>query len=148
MEFNLTDSKTAISLFRNNTISFVTLPKLSFFSGNKESHLNQEKVKSEHFSLETDSIYVRNISLLSRNKYFLMYLRGQMNLSVFLNSQILQMNERFSIKTFDSIQFLGLNKGPEEVEIKDFKNVSLMAKQRSKGEPREGTTLMFGKREY
>ena len=92
---------------------------------------------SNLYSVEADSVYIRNISLLSTNKYFLMYLRGQMNLRVFLKAKILKMNEKYSVKTFDSVQFLGLTKGKNEIDFEDFCNVSLKTRKKI-NEPGEG----------
>lgn len=60
-----------------------------------------------------------------------MYLRGQMNLSVFLKVKLLEMEPQFEVRTFDSVQFLGLSNGPDEIGFKDFRNVSLLARASS-----------------
>jgi hypothetical protein len=60
-----------------------------------------------------------------------MYLRGQMNLSVFLGVKLIEIAEKFTVKTFDTIQFLGLSNGNDEVGFKDFRNVSLLVKESS-----------------
>jgi hypothetical protein len=67
-----------------------------------------------------------------------MYLRGQMNLSVFLNVKLLEMKEEFSVKTFDTVQFLGLSNGNDEIGFKDFRNASLVVKGCSEGKGDSG----------
>ena len=64
-----------------------------------------------------------------------------MNLSVFLNVSILELNEHFSVRTFDSIQFLGLSRGPDEVGFRDFRNASLLTRKAASRFPEEGSRI-------
>lgn len=80
------------------------------------------------------------MSLLQPNKYLRMHLRGQMNLSAFVRVRLLEMHPEFSVRTFDTVQFLGLGAGKNQVGFGDFRNASLpvRAAARARAPPGEG----------
>lgn len=60
-----------------------------------------------------------------------MYLRGQMNLKSFLGVEILEMDPKYEVFTFDQIQYLGLEKPPDGITLQELKVCSLELKQKS-----------------
>lgn len=64
-----------------------------------------------------------------------------MNLSVFVKVKLLEIDKCFAVRTFDSVQFLGLSNGPDEIGFKDFRNVSLLARTASTSPESEGSPL-------
>lgn len=104
--------------------SFISLPKLEKFRySNTDENLKQK------YLIELETVDIRTISKIKTSNYFWMFLRGQMNLAVFLNLQILNFIEDYQVFTFNQIQFMGLSSVQDDVTLEDFKTVSFELKQ-------------------